>query len=399
MSEPSGGGRRGRWVVAAAVAGGALALVLAVVAFRRPSGTPVETARASRRGLVVPILSDGTLEPPPGGEVRSPDAATVGAIRVRDGDRVHRGQELLRLENPELSVSAGSGRAAALELAAERSRAEADVAEGKRQAEHLRGIAESDRRLLAQSAIAASAVEEAELSARQAEDRLRAAEARLATLAGRGGPSRVAIADESARELERRVAALDVRAPSDGVVYGLPRKTGEPVAAGQVVASVADPQHLRIRARVDEPDLPRIAAGQRLIVTFDGLPERRWEGRVVEVPSGVREFGGRQVGEVVGEISDPSLKLPPNASVNVQIVAGEKASALVIPRAALLRDGDRRFVHVLDRGRARVRDVSVGLVGLNEVEVTRGLAEGDVVILPGDAPLADGAAVSPHSRP
>ncbi len=383
--------------IAAAVA--AVALVLAVVAFRRPSGPPVATAIASRRALAVPILSDGTLEPPPGGELRAPDAATVAAILVKDGDRVHRSQEIVRLESPELSVSAGSARATALELAADRVRAEGDVTEAKRQADHLRRVAESNRRLLAQSAIPAAAVEDSELAARQAEDRLRIAQARLASLSGGArGPSRTGIADASARELERRAAGLSVRAASDGVVYGLPRKTGEPVAAGQVVASIADPQHIRVRARVDEPDLPRIAAGQRLIVTFDGLPDRRWDGRVLEVPSGVREFGGRQVGEVVGEVSDSKLSLPRNASVNIQIVVGEKASALVIPRAALLREGDRRFVYLLEKGRAKIRDISVGLIGLNEVEITRGLAEGNVVILPGGEPLSDGAPVSPRPR-
>ena len=61
-----------------------------------------------------------------------------------------------------------------------------------------------------------------------------------------------------------RVAALTVRAPFDGVVYGLPRRVGETVSAGQVVANVIDPQHRRLRARVDQPDLPRIAVGQRL---------------------------------------------------------------------------------------------------------------------------------------
>jgi len=97
-----------------------------------------------------------------------------------------------------------------------------------------------------------------------------------------------------------------------------------------------------------------------MIVTFDGLPDRRWEGKVLSVPSGVTETGGRQVGEVVGEISDTRLTLPPNASVNVQIIVGEKRSALSIPRAALQRDGDRRYVYVLEKGRARRRPVTVG---------------------------------------
>jgi membrane fusion protein (multidrug efflux system) len=133
-------------------------------------------------------------------------------------------------------------------------------------------------------------------------------------------------------------------------------------------------------------------------VTFDGLPDRRWEGRVVSVPTGVREAGGRQVGEVLGEISDSRLSLPPNASVNVQIVAGEKASALAIPRAALFREGERRYVYRLESGRARRRGVSVGLIGLNEVEVTSGLAERDVVLLPGSTPLSDGLRVARASR-
>jgi len=74
-------------------------------------------------------------------------------------------------------------------------------------------------------------------------------------------------------------------------------------------------------------------------------------------------------------------------------VAGEKRGALVVPRAALQRDGERRFVFVPVDGRARRRDVAVGLMGLTAVEVTSGLAEGDVVLLPGTTPLSDGVRV------
>jgi len=104
--------------------------------------------------------------------------------------------------------------------------------------------------------------------------------------------------------------------------------------------------------------------------------------------------GGRQVGEVLGEISDPTSRLPPNASVNVQIVVGEKKGALVVPRAALQRDGERRFVWILQNGRARRRDVKVGLVGLTEVEVTSGLADGDRVLMSGAVPLSEGLRVA-----
>src|SRR6266542_490018 len=52
------------------------------------------------------------------------------------------------------------------------------------------------------------------------------------------------------------------------------------------------------RLRADQPDLPRVSVGQRLIVTFDGLPDRRWEGKVLAVSPGVREAADREVGEV-----------------------------------------------------------------------------------------------------
>ena len=109
----------------------------------------------------------------------------------------------------------------------------------------------------------------------------------------------------------------------------------------------------------------------------------------------MREVGGRQVGEVLGEISDSKSELPPNASVNVQIIAAEKKAVLSIPRAALNRDGETHFVYRLEQGRARRRPVTPGLVGIDDVEISSGLSEGDRVILPGgDRPLSDGLRVS-----
>jgi HlyD family secretion protein len=385
-----------RWIAGVAVV---VTLALAVIALRGPSGVPVTTARAARKDLVVPILSDGTLEPPAGGELRAPEAATVATIPAHEGERVVKGAPLVVLQSSELTQAALQARSTAAQLSEEKIRAGGDHEQQKRETARAKETFEADARLLKESAIPRATYETDELAYRQSVERLRVAQARFDSLAGSGaGRSRLDLAEEAARELERRVAALTVKAPIEGIAYGLPRKTGETVAAGQVVASVADPGRLSVRARVDQPDLPRVAVGQRLIVTFDGLPDRRWEGRVLAVSAGVREASGREVGEVLGEISDKPLSLPPNASVNVQIVVGEKHGVLTIPRAALFRDGNRRFVYRLEEGRARRRDVSVGLIGLTDVEITNGLQENDSVILPGTVPLSDGLRVTTTRR-
>ena len=373
-----------------AAAGLVVLLVLGVAALSRPEGTAASATTVARADLVVPILSDGVLEPPEGGELRAPDRATVAGIPVKEGQRVQRGAVLIELENAALSTRSRDARAAVAELEAERAKAESDVETARLQAAQARKVFEADGRLLAQGAITQAAADGDEASWRAAEQRERAARARLASLTG----SRLSLASDSARELSRGAAELTVRAPADGVVYNLPRRVGETVEEGQLVASVADPDHLRVRVRVDQPDLPRIAAGQRLVVSFDGLPERKWEGKVTLVSPGLREVSGRQVGEVLGEIADPTSQLPPNASVNVQVVAAEKRGALVVPRGALNREGDRRYVWLLLDGRARRRDVTVGLIGLTQVEIAAGLSGGERVLTAGAAPLSEGMRVA-----
>ncbi len=390
-NEGKGSGRLWRWVFGL---GAAAVLLLVVAAYARPRRIPVQAAAVQRQDLVVPVQCDGTLEPPPGGELRSPEAATVSELMVREGDRVAKDAPLLRLENPELSQKAIDARSEALALSAERAQTQADLSNLRRELKFAKETYEGDARLLAAGAITRVAFEASERAFSEAQEKERAAETRAAGFVG--PDSRSALAERTAETLMKRVAALTFHAPMAGVVYGLPRRAGESVSAGQVVASVIDPERRRLRARVDQPDLPRIAVGQKILVAFDGLPRERWEGKVSFVSPGLSQVGGREVGEVLGEVGDPKGRLPTNAAVEVQIVTGEKSRTLVVPRASVLKDGERRYVYLVDGGgRARRREVQVGLTGLNDVEIVGGLAEKDLVILPGSVPLSEGLRVQP----
>jgi HlyD family secretion protein len=380
-----------RWLIAAGVL--ALTVLLTAALLGRPQRPVVPSARAHRGSLLVPILADGTLEPLPGGQLRAGDPATVAAILVREGDRVHRGQLLVRLENAELASKALEARGELARLRVDRESARGELDEARRELGRLQKIVDENRRLLAAGAITRAAAEADEFAQRRAQEKMRVAQARLESLSADRG-SRWSAAEDAAAGLSRRVDALSVRAPADGIVFGLPRQVGESVAAGDLVAGVADPVRRRVRARVDQPDLPRIRPGQRLLVTFDGLPDRQWHGNVSLVSPGLREFGGRQVAELLGELEDSATALPPNASVNVRIIVGEKQNAILVPRAALQRGGGQRFVWVVDSKRLHRRPVEVGLVGLNEVEVTSGLREGERVAIPGAIPFSEGMRVA-----
>jgi len=382
---------RALWGLAAVV------LVAAVLGLLRDGrASRVETASVRRTSLRVTVTCAAKLEPPPGGELRAPEPATVAAVLRRDGATVARGDALVRLDSPDLVARAREARGEVEQLEAEGAAARAEVEQARVEAEHRRARLAGDLRLVEQGAVARATVDESRLAVNEAEAKLRSAEARVRALArgGEGERPRLELARERAQALDARVASLTVRAPFPGVVYALPRRAGEVVAPGQVVASITDPVRPTVRGRVDQPDLPRLQVGQPLLVTFDGLPDQAFAGTVKSVGRDLREEGGRNVGEVVGEIQDLGRRLPLNASVNVEIVVAERSSVLVVPRAAVHRDGARRYVLAVRAGRAERRAVEVGLVGSVDVEVLGGLAEGERVILPGATPVEDGQRVS-----
>jgi multidrug efflux pump subunit AcrA (membrane-fusion protein) len=187
----NGGRSRSRVVLVTVLALVIVAAVTAVaLTFRsRPPSVPV--VPATRGDLLVRVLCDGNLEPPPGGELRSADGGTVREVDVREGERVRTGEVLLRLDNREIAAAERQAEADLARLQAERAAAAADLARAEREAAFRRRLADSDRRLLAERAVPPASAEADELAARQAEAQASAARAQLAAISGLPGiPSR-----------------------------------------------------------------------------------------------------------------------------------------------------------------------------------------------------------------
>lgn len=380
-----------RWGVAVAGLvivglGGALML------FLRPSRVLVQVAVARSADLLAQVQCDGVLEPRPAGELRATSDGLVAELPIRDGAAVRVGELLLRIDDPALADEMRHAEAELVRLRGETAAAAAAAEEAAAQARHWREVTSGDRQLLEQGAIPRSQLDGDELAWSDAAARERGAGERLTALRGPGGQE--ALARAAVTAARRRLAALTLRSPVSGTVYGLPSWLGEAVRKGQLVASVVEPDRPRVRLRVDQPDLPRVVVGQQLAVTFAGMPGRQWDGRVIQVTAVLHRHDGREVGEVIGEIADPSHVLPLNASVDARIVLARASNVLSIPRAALYREGDRHVVYLLRRGRVHRHEVAVGLIGLNEVEITGGLTAGERVVIAGETPLVEGLRVT-----
>jgi len=374
--------------------------------------TPVKVrAVAVERGPIRSLVStNGKIEPIQNFEAHAPIATTVKRLLVKEGDHVRKGQLLLQLDDADIRTQAARARAQlkaaqanqsalshegtqeeVLTLNAElvKARGARDVAQHKLDALH---------RLQQDGAASPGEI-------RQAEDALQSAQADVTLLEQKqkdrySKPEAARIEAQTAEAQAAYDAAEDAllkssrRAPFDGIVYSLPVKQGAFVQAGDLLLQEADLSRVRVRAFVDEPDVGRLQAGQRVEITWDAIPGRIWTGSVDTVPSTVRLRLSRNVGETTCVVDNKDLRLLPDVNVGVTIVVAEHSNVLTLQRDALRIDESKPYVYRIVDNHLKRQTIEFSLQNLTRVEITSGLSEGDLVALPAeDKPLFEGAAV------
>jgi len=176
-----------------------------------------------------------------------------------------------------------------------------------------------------------------------------------AKLSGRFSSPEVAKVEASAAEAHAAYTAAqellhhsNVTAPFAGTVYQLPVKPGSYVNGGDLLVQVANLEKVRVRAFVDEPEIGRLAKGQKVEIKWDATPGRTWEGTLTRVPTSVTMVGTRTVGEITSEIDNSDRKLLPNVNVNVSIISARHDNALTVSREAVHDVDGKRYVYKIE---------------------------------------------------
>lgn len=373
----------------------------------RPPEVPFTKAR--REMLVSTLPTNGRVEPIEWSAARADTAGPVESVAVREGERVPRGAPLARLDDTGLQaeIRAADARVAQAraELAtlegggpsAELAEIENNLARARFELETARREHQALARLVEKNAATRLEAEAARDRVRQSEIEIRALERRRAALVGKTdlevARARVREAEAALAGLRERQAQTVIRAPVAGMVYGLAARRGAYLNPGDLVANVGRIDRLRVRVYVDEPELGRVRAGQPVIITWDALPGRAWDGTVEREATEIQPLGTRQVGEVVCTIDNPGGELIPGTNVNAEIRTAVVENAVTIPREALRREARGTGVYRLSDGALEWRNVSTGVASATRVQVVTGLAEGDAVALPTETQLQPGMRV------
>jgi cobalt-zinc-cadmium efflux system membrane fusion protein len=313
----------------------------------RPVGAPViAPARVAFNDLKV-------------AHVFSPVAGRVMQVLAQPGDRVKKGTALASIHSPDVG-----------QAVADLARAQADLQvseqEERRQKELFEARAGSRRDL--ETAVASAARARAEF----------------------------ARADEKARLLRSEglqvTQSAEIRSPIDGEVISRNINPGMEVqgqyAGGQAVElfTVGELSAVWILADVFAIDVPRLAVGALARASLPAFPGRTFDGKV-EWIAGALDPAARTA-RVRITLANPAKELKPEMLGTVEM-AGRSRDSLAVPRSAVLRLGENRFVFVADGkapdGRARFvrRNVDVDDDGGDVVAVTRGLESGERVVTEG----------------
>lgn len=382
----------------------AVVVVLALAYGFIPKPLPVEAARVLRAPLRVTVEEEARTRVRDRFVVSAPIPGFLRRIELDVGDTVKKGRRLAVIEPGRSTVLDPRSRAeaeasidaarAALETARERARAAAAEAEYAQQRlartkELFEGgyVSKDDHE---QAQAAAKKAEAARDSAQSAVNAAKADLERARSVLRYSGAARKGGTGET----------VVVRAPVDGTVLKLHRKSEGMVNAGQALLDLGNPRNLEVVAEVLSTQAVKIEPGMRVL--FD-----RWGGgkvlegrvRIVE-PSAFTKTSSLGVEEqrvlVIMDFTSPSAvwqNLGDGYRLDATFVIWEGKNVLQAPESALFRKGDGWAVFTIENGRADLRVVEVGRRSGVAAQIISGVSEGALVITHPDAAVGDGVKV------
>lgn len=288
----------------------------------------------------------GTAQPIAEATLSTKLMGTVTGVLVHEGDRVSAGQPLVHID--------------ARDLAARDSQVQASIASARAVQRDAETQAGRIRALYADSAATRAQLDAVETALARANAGVRAAEA-------------------GASELAATRAYADVRAPFAGVVTRRFVDPGAFAAPGAPLVTVQNVSRLRVTVQAAPEDVRGLRRGDHVRATIE-------DTTVAATVEGVVPSSGN-VYTVNAIVENPRGALLANGAASIAIPRGRR-SAVLVPVAAVRREGDLTGVIVRDASGDDVRWVRLGEVRGAFVEVTSGLAAGATIVVPPPAAAA-----------
>jgi len=390
-SSPAPGRRT--WIIAGCVTLVALLAGGAWLALSERGALPVHTALAQplgEAGAGASVLdATGYVTARREATVSAQITGTVTAVLFDEGDHVKAGQVLAHLDDTAQKASLAQARAQLQSAQALLRQSEAQLAQSERDVAR-------DEDLVKRNLVSQQAVEQART---QVDTGAAQAQAQR---------KQIALAEANVRAAQVQLDYCTVRAPFTGVVIAKTAQVGEivsPFSAGggftrTGIGTLVDMDSLEIEVDVNEAYINRVEPGQPVASVLNAYPDWRIPSHVIAIiPTADRSKATVKV-RIGFDTKDP--RIVPDMGVRVSFeekapAAGEarqRPRGVLVPAAALRKDGGEDVVFVLKDRRAQRRAVTLGAASGDSRQVLAGVSPGESVIVDAPVDLRDAAAAA-----
>jgi cobalt-zinc-cadmium efflux system membrane fusion protein len=325
----------------------------------QPAGAPVHYVKVAQQ--TVPEMLDlaAKVQADPTKVVRifPPASGRVVAIEVKPGDHVRRGQTVASLRSSDVAS------------------AQSDFAKANIEAGRATRAMERQKVLFEHGAAAEKDYIDARAQADAARAELTRAKQRLELL-------NVSLSVTTDR--------VTLTSPASGVVLDVSAAPGEfskSLESANPLITIADLSTVWIIGDVYERDVAKVGRGKPVTVTLQAYPGQQWTGHIDSL-SGALDPTTRTL-KVRVALPNPDQRLKPEMFADIHVKAGTH-QALVVPAAAIIREGNAATVFVKNVGKPEQRTVTVGQTIDGSVEILSGLHAGDEVAADGAELLKGG---------
>jgi membrane fusion protein (multidrug efflux system) len=273
--------------------------------------------------------------------VSAESGGKIDSIRVKEGDRVAAGQELVRVDTRLLNAHLDQARA-----------------QEKLASQELRRV-----QSLADKGVATT----------QASDKV-AADSEMAAA--------------NLRVVEIQLEKSVVSAPIPGIVDRLFKDESEFVDTGMPLVRLVQMDKVKVSVGVPEREVVNFSQGAPAIVTLDAIEGREFNGTIHKIATTADPSTLTFVTEIA--VDNPDGVIKPGMVARVRLVRRVCPDSVMVPIFSVMTVENQRFVMVEDSGVARVRPIEIGIIQDDVVQAASGLKPGDRLIVSGQRELVEG---------
>jgi RND family efflux transporter MFP subunit len=177
------------------------------------------------------------------------------------------------------------------------------------------------------------------------------------------------------RSKEREKLKMTITAPADGVVTAVFARIGDLIGGNSPIATIMATTRT-VEAKLSEENFAVVKVGQKASVRFLTYGADQYPATVTKIlPSA--DSATQRYTVFLDVVLPEGRTLVPGLTGEVSIVISERANAIIIPRRALIGD----YAYTIQGGKIVRQRVEKGYESLNQVEIVKGIAEGDLVVV------------------